>query len=934
MTQGISQSNAMRFPVAKISSFVLAVSTGFLLSACMGDSAGELVASARKHVQANDKKSALIELKSALQKSPGLAEARFLLGELLFDSGDYVGAVVELQKAQELGYSQDQVVPLLAKAMYAKGPVEKVIEQFASIKLTEAGPQAELLSIIAAAQMSTGQAIEAKKAVDAALAVAPNSAQAQLAQIRLLATNKDFVGASDLLEKVQKSQPANSEASRLKGDLLLVSGKRKEAAEAYKEAIKLDRLNYGAHTAVLNMYLQDKDLKSVEKQLAEFKAAAPSRPDVKWFGAMLAVQHDDFRSAGELTQQLLKVAPENPQVLHLGGVIDLKSGALVRAEAKLGRAVQMMPDNAQVRFTLAQTYLSMGDSSKAIKALLPLVSSGSPSWETSVLMAQAYMMQGEMTKAEAFYEAAAKLNQTDFNSRTALALAQFDRGRTEQGLSKLSALTLSDAGVTSDLALVGVYLRKKDFDGALAAVEQIKKKQPNSAIGSNLRGQIELQRGKSDAARQSFEEALKIDAGFVPSVLALATLDEQGAKPAAAQTRLEKFVEANPQNVRVAMALTALRAKLGAGKDELGDLLQKTIKNNAGSVAPRLALVDLYLQADEPKLALAGAQQGLAQIPDNAELLDALGQAQFKLGELNQAISTYNKIAVLQPGQPEPHFRLAQIHLERKDEAAAAQSLRKALTVKKDYLPALRALIGLELAMGKKVEAVALAKSVQKDRPSESLGYSFEGDIAATQKDWSTAARAYRAGLDRQNSTELAIKLHKTLLAGSPVPEAETFAQQWTNKYPKDGVFRTYLGDRAVLKEDWETASKHYEALLAMSPDSASVLNNLALIQNRRKKGAGLELALKATKLDPTNASYKDSLAEIYFEGGDLAKAIDVQKAALAAAPNRAWYRLHLAKYYLASGERGKASSELSTLAALGEKFPAQNEVKALQAKL
>ena len=71
---------------------------------------------------------------------------------------------------------------------------------------------------------------------------------------------------------------------------------------------------------------------------------------------------------------------------------------------------------------------------------------------------------------------------------------------------------------------------------------------------SNLQGQIELQRGQKEAARQAFEATLKIDPGFVPSVLSLATLDQESGKSAPAQARLEKFAEANPQNVRVAMA--------------------------------------------------------------------------------------------------------------------------------------------------------------------------------------------------------------------------------------------------------------------------------------------------------------------------------------------------------------------------------------------
>ena len=55
-----------------------------------------------------------------------------------------------------------------------------------------------------------------------------------------------------------------------------------------------------------------------------------------------------------------------------------------------------------------------------------------------------------------------------------------------------------------------------------------------------------------------------------------------------------------------------------------------------------------------------------------------------------------------------------------------------------------------------------------------------------------------------------------------------------------------------------------------------------------------------------------------------------VQKQAVAAAPEAYQFRLQLAKLLIQSGDKVSARSELSTLAALGNKFSRQDEVAAL----
>ena len=70
-----------------------AISTlcAFLLAAC-GASTESMVTSAKEYIAKNDRNAASIQLKNALQKDANLGEARFLLGKINYEQGDYAGA--------------------------------------------------------------------------------------------------------------------------------------------------------------------------------------------------------------------------------------------------------------------------------------------------------------------------------------------------------------------------------------------------------------------------------------------------------------------------------------------------------------------------------------------------------------------------------------------------------------------------------------------------------------------------------------------------------------------------------------------------------------------------------------------------------------------------------------------------------------------------
>ena len=105
----------------------------------------------------------------------------------------------------------------------------------------------------------------------------------------------------------------------------------------------------------------------------------------------------------------------------------------------------------------------------------------------------------------------------------------------------------------------------------------------------------------------------------------LAQLDLNDKKPDAARKRFEALVERDPKNVQAMVALSQLMARTGAKAEDVTALLKKAQTADPAAIEPLLALAQQQVQIGKPKDAIPLVQQALAQQPENAQLLDALG---------------------------------------------------------------------------------------------------------------------------------------------------------------------------------------------------------------------------------------------------------------------------------------------------------------------
>ncbi len=907
------------------------VSLIVFLSACGGDKPDAMLASARDYLAKNDSKAAVIQLKNALQKNPDLPEARYLLGLALFRGGDVVGSETELRKALALKHPPELVVPVLAQAMLAQGQHKKLTDEFGKTGLAQATSQAELQTALAAAYGSQNNADMAKAALSAALAADPAFAPALILQARQKAGAREFDAALVLVESILGKAPANQEALKLKGDILLY-GKNQpdEGLAAYRKALASKPDFVPGHAAILTTLLRQGKLDDAGKQLEEMKKVAANNPQTKYFETLLAFQKKDFKLAKDLSQQLIRAAPNSLPSLQLAGAIEIQANSFLQAETYLNKALQIAPEATLPRRMLVAIYLRTGQAAKALAVLQPALKGGDLDAVTNGLAGEVYLQNGDAKKAEEFFSQAAKQEPKNARARTSLALTHLVTGKDDAALGELQDIAASDSGTTADMALISANIRRNEFDKALKAIDALEKKQPDKPLAANLRGRVLLAKQDMPGARKSFERSVTLDPSYFPSVASLAALDLAEKKPDDARKRFEAVLSKNPKNTQALLALAELRARSGGSKEEVAELITRAVTANPLEQSPRLLLVELYLRSKDYKLAMSAAQSAVAALPDSPALLDVLGRAQQLSGDSNQAIATFNKVAAMQPLSPLPQMRLAEVNIAVKDKDAATSSLRKALDIKPDFLDAQKALIALTMDGKNYSEATNIARTMQKQRPKEPVGYEYEGDIAANQKKWDPAIDAYRMGLKAAPYAGLAIKLHTVLGAPGKTAEQEKFAAGWLKDNPKDVAFRLYMGDLATARKDFNSAEKAYASVIQIQPTNAIALNNLAWVTGSLGKDGAIAYAEKANALAPLQPAFMDTLAMLLSEKNNYARAFELENKAIALSPKNNALKLNLAKIHIKGGKKELARKELEELAKLGDKFPAQGEVVSL----
>lgn len=896
-----------------------------LVSACSSENTDGMISSAKRYIEAHDNKSAIIELKSALQKKPANAEARFLLGNALLEAGDPISAEKELRQAKALNYPPERVVPRLARAMLDIGESKKLISEFSTVRMNNVGATADLKAVIGFAYLNLSEPVEARKEFAAALAGEPGHLQASLGDAMLKASEKDLVGAKTEVDGILNKSPAQIEALFFKAELLAADNDRDGARRLYDKILEAHPNNIRAHYGRVMLSLASQQLDVAASQLAAMKKVAPQSPQTLYLQALLSLRRNQLPEAREAAQQLLGVAPNFLPGQLVAGEVAYRLNEYAQAEDHLQRVIERVPGNSPARRLLTAAYLRDGQPSRALETLKPLLDEKGADNSLLMLAGEVYLNNNDLAQAEKYFTQAAALDKDNAAAHIRLGQLRFADGDAQAGLNELqAAVEMDSTKYQADVLLITAHIRRNEPEQALTAVARLEKKQPKNPLTFYLRSEVWLMKGDVAASRKDLEHSLELDPVYFPAALTLAKLDVRDKNWDSAKRRFEKIIAKDPKNPQALLALAQVRAETGAQAKEVVELIDRAISGNPTNIEPRLAKVRYYLSKGDPKQAAAAALSAQEAIPNNPVILESLGAAQQAVGETNQAIASFSRVVEMRPQSTEPLLELAAVELADKRNDEAVKYLKKALALKPDLLNAQLGLIFLYGAGGRSGDAIAIAKDMQKQRPSASVGYLAEGDIFARQKKWPEAINAYRGGLNKLHTDDLAMKLHGAMSDGDRAADADKFALEWTRGNPKDIPFRGYLAERSLAAKQYDSSAQQYKAILAISPKNPLALNNLAWVAGRLNDPKAIGYAEQADALAPNTPAILDTLAMLLVDKDQGVRGIELLHRAIGLSPNAWVFHIDLAKALAKTGQKDAARQELAPLLKLRETDPAR----------
>ena len=901
--------------------------SGGLASCGRNDSPEQLVAEAAKYQQKGDQKAAIIQLKNALQQKPDNAEARLLLGTIYNETGDTLSAEKEIRRAAELGMAKTRTAPQLAKSLMVQGQFQKALDELAT-----AGPaqNAGTEVIRGDAYSALNKQAEAKAAYEQALKLTPDAPLALVGLAKIAYFNKDVDGATRMIEQAIAKNPQNTEALVARAELLRAQNKNDEAMASYDMALKIRPDHVQNRIAKANLDISLRRFDEAAKEIDAARKLAPAAPMVSYAQALLDFTQEKHKAALESIQQVLKVAPDHMPSVLLAGAIQYGLGSNEQAEQYVKRYLDANPGNVYATKLLASIMLKNNDPQRALTVLNPVIQQahGTDSQLLS-LAGESYMRSRDFPKATEYFEKASALSPQTPMIRTALGMSKLAQGENVSGMAELEmASNMDTKNAQPAMLLVMNHLRLKEYDKALAAVKKLEKEKPNDATVKTLKGNVHMSRNELPLARQSFEEAAKLQADYFTPVANLAQVDFAEKKPDAARARIEAFLEKNKDNIEAITALASLAQAQGKTAEAVA-MLERASNAKPADIPAALRLGSAYLRTNEKQKASALAQRLIVSYPSSPEVLDFSAQTQLANDDKAGALDTYRKLAGVMPSSALAQYRIATVQMAMQNQGAAIDALKKAIVLKPDYLDAQVALAAVQVRSNKPEEAVAIARQIQKQLPKQAVGYSLEGDVMMLQQKPADAVKPYDQAMAVNGGNAVLLKLHEALTKSGRAKDADARVATWLKAHPEDNAVRLHFATLSMTSDN-KAAIEQFQAILKQDPNNVGALNNLALALYKEKDARALEYAEKASTVAPTNPAVMDTLGFLLVESGDVKRGLSYLEKAVAAAPNAVTIRYNLGLAQAKAGDKENARKSLEEVIAKGGTSPKVEEAKAL----
>ena len=398
---------------------------------------------------------------------------------------------------------------------------------------------------------------------------------------------------------------------------------------------------------------------------------------------------ENLEKSIEIYQKILQLDPEHVDAHNNLGMAFYDKGEFNEALDHYQKAVHIDPDFSDAHYNLGNTHKQLCNLQKAIESYGECLKITPDDAEVLFNYGTALKDFGEFDRALDCYKKILALGHFTNEAKTTTK----EINETQKAIeSKINGLIIKNDEIPEDAQLnyywALIFHDKKNTKKSLQRFELAIKIAPAYADAHSHMGLVFFEDNQIEAAIQSYKIAIQIRPDYAETYYYLGLAQQAQSDLTEALASYKKAVQIKPDHAKVYFKMGLIQQvlqDLKGAKDTFKKAVQ--VNPNHAEAYYHLGLLqkDLNRRAD--------AQQKAIQIkPDYAEAHLDLGLTQLTIGNLDQAVESFENAIQFKPNQPAAYYYLGNVMREKLDYGGATEYYKKAIAIKQDYTQALKQL--------------------------------------------------------------------------------------------------------------------------------------------------------------------------------------------------------------------------------------------------
>ncbi|WP_417547380.1 tetratricopeptide repeat protein [Marinobacter segnicrescens] len=863
---------ALRFLAAAATSSILVFTAGCSSSDDTNSEAAGHITRAETYADQGQYRSAMLEVRNAVQKDPGNVDHVLVLAGIYNSIGAGEQATDLLEPWQE--DHGDQVALPLARGYTLQGKHLSAREALDGFQPQTDSAQREYDYLTAESQRLAGNTEQAVSQLRSLQEAHPANAEITVALAKALLASGEANAAVNTLTQWTEQNGDNAEVLYLTGLAHYRMGNIDESTQVLTDAtaaVPTSDIFLPVRRSILTLLSRSlteqgriTEAQVYNKILAE-NTSSDTRERAE--SALEAILRGDMDTARTTLEELIRQNPDNEQVALMLGTLRLQEGEREEAERLLAGNIDA--ETTPTPFLRAAT-IAQVDSGKREEALGTL----SRAIEARPKDVELLAMHGIL----------------------ALSLEEYK----EAGVASLSkALELDRSRSRLRLALARHYMSEEQQEQALAQMRVAFTETPTDWTVTQSYLALLMYTGREKEAEEVKESLLNGFANEPPALLLASLAELRLGETETALNRLEKLTNDNPESALTHQALASAYQRTGNTDKALESLITAATLT-PDSIRPLSEAARLYASTHTSEETISWLQELGTQRPEiqfNATVLAA--QARIQQGRTKDARALLEKLP--QNSREDTVVALtSQLLVTEAEQAAQA----------KDWETA-RAKAGevATLQPGNVNLALLPARYAAMEGNTDSA-LSTLNEVEATFGEQPATVRS-RAQLlmlaERpdeamvtlenyyQDSENPAILADLIQLSRSEAPDkVDSLTEQWVERQPASPAAHLARADHLMSKGLDAQALPRYEQVLELQPNNVRAMNNLAWLLRENDRPRALGLASQAAQLAPESAAVQDTYGWLLHLDGQHEQAVEQLGKALALDPDNQEIENHL----------------------------------------